>query len=1071
MHSVRTRPQKDLSLNANNLSQQSSQSKDKVICLEKTPNAKTNPYLLQCGTSGSLNQSTPSTVISKQLTFASSPLSNEIGPNSTESPAFTGPVSSRFTSPDGSLQVLLSSNNLGIAQSLLDSPSTGTSTSGLYEDTIDIKVTVLRGNNNDSSVRMEQLATQEKEIANLKYDLAKTTKEKQEFQDELNGLKNENKKKEEAIQNLMVELERRKTMLDEIKQKQIALHDAYKSKMKALEQQAERTQAISTPRNLDDETLRLKEKMLDYERENNALKNQVKTLIDEVSMKANQVFDRTAKELSPFVTIPKFNGVVLTNNAAQLRKEIQTRDTVLDDLRKKGTDAMEKVKKASFELRDEIDSILKRSNMTMSQTPRPSTTSNGQSTAGKSFGAELSQLQAFEGPISHRESKVLDKGSYYYMTPQDNVTRRPSYVHAHTLNQLDNSFTKDNGLKGRYSIDRFNLSMTNNGASPRADNTKNLASKSYNKLDNQNVLSAMNHQFFTPDLGQDLSKSLDTSGMQLIQELQRKPYFDLNSHRSNGSEALNTERSSVNRKSEAVQTITSYYCLCDKHGHITCPECEKELRGLEKLKEELEKKLASSETDGQSLHSQVKALEEKHRQALAELEKQNQRCKQLETELTQSERARFKEVKELQAKNDELRRYIDATNAASDPDKILHLQAQIEALRGQLEELKHFFLPSAFSMANLASRPQLDDPSMMGAENDTSLDMMLNGKNGKYHTVCDLESLNHKQGEQDHAEGKTGDGNISFDELMKNDQENQDQGQVNSCPVLDDEITTTSKRLRQKAYVRAPRPDEKPKDIVEVHDKRIDEIQLRLQALVDKLRAEGFKECGLILGIDCTASNIFTGKKSFGNRHLHDLSSKKLNFYELVFGVMGSIVKYFIPDNRFPVYIFGDDKTRDKKVRPLYQNKDGYSECFGMEHAIAEYRRQIPRIALSGPTSFKPLIETAIDIAEDKKQFQLLVIIGDGAVSDFDETISAIAEASNYPLQILMIGVGDGDYKQYPLDPWCAMKKLEKEVASRRFANFTFLQYKRGMKIDEFAEKAFSRLPTAYKFCTENNFL
>lgn len=262
-----------------------------------------------------------------------------------------------------------------------------------------------------------------------------------------------------------------------------------------------------------------------------------------------------------------------------------------------------------------------------------------------------------------------------------------------------------------------------------------------------------------------------------------------------------------------------------------------------------------------------------------------------------------------------------------------------------------------------------------------------------------------------------------------------------------------------------------PKKTIQVQqDDRISALEKQVLGITEKLEAQGVKEIGMVLGIDCTSSNITSGKKSFGQRPLHHISKVSLNFYEQVIGILGSIVNRFSRDGRFPVYLFGDGKTRGHAVRPLYIDPDDEShECYGIEHVLQEYRKKIRRIELSGPTSFKPLIEKALEIIEVKGDFQVLVIVGDGELTDVEQTRAAIIKASDFPLSIIMVGVGDGDVKAYPKDPWLGMKKFEKSLPGRKFENFTFVHYEKGMEPETFAECALRHIPSAYMYCVEND--
>lgn len=508
-----------------------------------------------------------------------------------------------------------------------------------------------------------------------------------------------------------------------------------------------------------------------------------------------------------------------------------------------------------------------------------------------------------------------------------------------------------------------------------------------------------------------------------------------------------------------------------------------------------------------------------------ELELQK-RLNKLERDYNVANRDQLKHIKELHEKNASLEKKLQAAKDSTDAKKILTLQKELERMRGQLDELKYFLMPASVDVNNLVGGDDsMDDdlsdqefPDVDGSRQPTTMmkirhDIPVVDKMAKEEinlttphrglakqfTKEYRDSLQAERAARQeilHKEQQEALLREQQEMLLREQQEmllRKQQEMQEKLLREQQEMLLREQRMKEEEEARLKKEQEqaieeeleekranrrkeanlppKPHNIDLVQDERVLEIEKMVRSQGEYLRNNGVDECGIILGIDCTASNIFTGKKSFGQRHLHDLSSRKLNFYERVISIMGGIVETFHSDGRFPVYIFGDEKTRDKRIRPLYQDSEGYDECYGAAHALAEYRKQIPKIVLSGPTSFKPLIEASIEIARYKQQFQLLIIIGDGAVSNLSETIDSIVEASNYPIMIIMIGVGDGDFKQYPKDPWYGMKKLMNEIPERRFINFYFHQYQKDMEPREFAKEVFAQIPQAYRYCVENNMI
>jgi len=198
-----------------------------------------------------------------------------------------------------------------------------------------------------------------------------------------------------------------------------------------------------------------------------------------------------------------------------------------------------------------------------------------------------------------------------------------------------------------------------------------------------------------------------------------------------------------------------------------------------------------------------------------------------------------------------------------------------------------------------------------------------------------------------------------------------------------------------------------------------------LDQVTDALAQAGLESSNLIVGIDFTKSNEWTGKNSFQRRCLHALGGTS-NPYEQAISIIGRSLAKFDDDNLIPCFGFGDASTHDQEVFSFYAD---HRPCDGFEEALQRYRDLVPNLRLAGPTSFAPIIETAIGIVDNSGgQYHVLLIIADGQVTrsvDMEpgqlspqerDTINAIVKASQHPLSIVLVGVGDG--------PWDTMKQF-----------------------------------------------
>ncbi|XP_068641049.1 E3 ubiquitin-protein ligase RGLG1-like [Aristolochia californica] len=272
-----------------------------------------------------------------------------------------------------------------------------------------------------------------------------------------------------------------------------------------------------------------------------------------------------------------------------------------------------------------------------------------------------------------------------------------------------------------------------------------------------------------------------------------------------------------------------------------------------------------------------------------------------------------------------------------------------------------------------------------------------------------------------------------------------------------------------------PHPDYREPDVkskLQNRYSRIADNYDSLEQVTAALSQAGLESSNLIVGIDFTKSNEWTGIRSFNRQSLHHIGDTP-NPYEQAISIIGRTLSAFDEDNLIPCFGFGDASTHDQDVFSFYSDE---RLCDGFEEALSRYREIVPHLKLAGPTSFAPIIETAVGIVDHSGgQYHVLLIIADGQVTrsiDTDQghlspqeqdTINAIVKASEHPLSIVLVGVGDG--------PWDMMKQFDDNIPARSFDNFQFVNFTEIMarnippfkKETEFSLAALMEIPSQYK--------
>ncbi|KAJ3704008.1 hypothetical protein LUZ61_007713 [Rhynchospora tenuis] len=276
------------------------------------------------------------------------------------------------------------------------------------------------------------------------------------------------------------------------------------------------------------------------------------------------------------------------------------------------------------------------------------------------------------------------------------------------------------------------------------------------------------------------------------------------------------------------------------------------------------------------------------------------------------------------------------------------------------------------------------------------------------------------------------------------------------------------------SYLSGYEPEHRPtkRQRINGHYSFISDCYNSIEQVTNALGEAGLESSNLIVGVDFTRSNEWTGKRSFDGLSLHNIGEFP-NPYEQAISIIGQTLSKFDDDNLIPCFGFGDGSTQDRNV---FSFNPDQRPCNGFTEVLSRYRELVPHVRLAGPTSFAPIIETAMSIVENSGgQYHVLLIIADGQVTRSIDTITgefsqqerktmeAIVKASELPLSIVLVGVGDG--------PWDTMKQFDDSISSRLFDNFQFVNFSEIMsskmpqprKEAAFALRALMEIPSQYK--------
>lgn len=130
-------------------------------------------------------------------------------------------------------------------------------------------------------------------------------------------------------------------------------------------------------------------------------------------------------------------------------------------------------------------------------------------------------------------------------------------------------------------------------------------------------------------------------------------------------------------------------------------------------------------------------------------------------------------------------------------------------------------------------------------------------------------------------------------------------------------------------------------------------------------------------------------------------------------------MQFYNSDKQINLYGFG-------AAVPPYTNRGAH--CFalngdifnprvnGIQEVANCYQRALNSCKLYGPTNFADIISECNNniafsqVTQMNQKFHILMIVTDGVISDMNKTIDEIVRGSDYPMAIIIVGVGDADF-------------------------------------------------------------
>ena len=235
-------------------------------------------------------------------------------------------------------------------------------------------------------------------------------------------------------------------------------------------------------------------------------------------------------------------------------------------------------------------------------------------------------------------------------------------------------------------------------------------------------------------------------------------------------------------------------------------------------------------------------------------------------------------------------------------------------------------------------------------------------------------------------------------------------------------------------------------------------------------------QLNMITAIDFTGSN--GPPKSSYSLHYITKEDGQLNQYQQSIFSVGTVLTKYDSDQKFAVYGFGAKIGKKLSMCFPLTFDDDNVEVDGLDGILNVYKDSIRRVELYGPTYFAPVIrqatETAIQSFNETRTYTILLILTDGAINDMQDTIDAIVYASDKPLSIIIVGVGNADFSAMDIldADEKPLKSRKKEIMKRDIVQFVPFNKFKNCSSERLENEVLAEVPRqVHEYCSTHGII